>query len=178
MRQSKGKGETQYLIRSEDRNYSEFWNNASDVDDELKRVFYLTHKETGARRNKPLENMAYTTLSMIHARDALHTMKTVMICPQIRHHKADVETDQTTHTSVDGTHHERPPKSQTQPSSTVDSQNQNAIKGDNSSKRFLIDATFALIRQKSPERQKPRSIALQILPQETNNDKIKRLYTL
>jgi len=156
MRQSRGKGKTQYLIRWEDGNYPDTWTDDSNVNDELKRVFYLTHKETGARRNKPLEDTAYTTLSMIHARDALNTIITVMICPQIRPRKADVETDQTTHTSVDGTHQERPPESQPQPTSTVDSLNQNAIIGDKSSKRSLMDdATFALIRQKYPERQKP-----------------------
>jgi len=156
MRQSRGKGKTQYLIQWEDGNYPDTWSNASDVDDELKRVFYLTHMETGARCNKPLQDTAYTTLSMIHARDAVNTTTTIMIFPQIKPHKADVETDHKTHTLVYRTHQERTPESQPQPTSTVDSLNQNAITVDKNSKRSLMhDATFALIRQKSPERQKP-----------------------
>jgi len=43
MRQSNKKGKIQYLIRWEDRNYPDTWTNASDVNDKLKRVFYLTH---------------------------------------------------------------------------------------------------------------------------------------
>jgi len=40
------------------------------VKDELKRVFYLTHTKTGARRRRPLKNRAFSTLAMIQACDA------------------------------------------------------------------------------------------------------------
>jgi len=65
MRQSTGKGKLQYHFRWEDRNYPDTWSNAYDVNDELKRVFYLTHTKTGARRKRPLKNTAHATLATI-----------------------------------------------------------------------------------------------------------------
>jgi len=35
------------------------------VNDELKRVFYLTPTKTGARRKRPLESTAHATLATI-----------------------------------------------------------------------------------------------------------------
>jgi len=96
-------------------------------------VFYITHKEIGARRNKPLEDTAYTTLSMLHARDALNSITTIRRCPPIKSIQTDVETDQQTQTSVDETHQERKNERQIQPTSTVDSQNQNSMKEDKGS---------------------------------------------
>jgi len=65
MRQSNKKGNIQYRIKWEDRNYSDTWSNASDVNDELKRVFYLTHTKTGAKRKRVLESTSSTTLETI-----------------------------------------------------------------------------------------------------------------
>jgi len=54
----------------------------------------------------------------------------------------------------------------------VDSYNQNSIEGSKSSERNLMDdATFELIRQKTIKRPKSCRVALQILKQETKNDK-------
>jgi len=64
-RQSNKKGKIQYLIRWENRNYPDTWSNASDVNDELKQVFYLTHTKTGAKRKRPLESTSYVTLETI-----------------------------------------------------------------------------------------------------------------
>jgi len=65
MRQNNRKRKIQYLIRWEDRNYPDTWSNDSDVNDELKRVFYLTHTKTGAKRKRPLENTTDETLETI-----------------------------------------------------------------------------------------------------------------
>jgi len=47
VRQSTGKGKLQYLIRWEDPTAPDSWSDAADVNDEVKRVFYLTHTKTG-----------------------------------------------------------------------------------------------------------------------------------
>jgi len=65
MRQSNKKGKIQYLITWENRNYPDTWSNASDVNDELKRVFYLTHTKTGVKCKRPLESSAHATLATI-----------------------------------------------------------------------------------------------------------------
>jgi len=65
MRQSTGKGKLQYLIQWEDRTSPDTWSDASDVNDELKRVFNLSHTKTGARRKRPLQNTAHATLAII-----------------------------------------------------------------------------------------------------------------
>jgi len=65
MRKNNKKGRIQYLTRWEDRNYPDTWSNTSDENDELKRVFYLTHTKTGAKRKKPLESTAHATLATI-----------------------------------------------------------------------------------------------------------------
>jgi len=92
------------------------------VNDELKRVFYLTHTKTGTRRLHPLKNTEQPTLTF-----------------------------------------------------AVNSLNQNAMNGEKSSERSLMDdATFNLIQQKTPTKQNPRRKALQILQllQETKNTKM------
>jgi len=81
-----------------------------------------------------------------------------------------------TQSPADETHQTEPQEQQPQLTIAVDSLNQNAITEDKRSKHDLMDdATFNLIRQKTPERQKPRRIALQILEQETKNDRVRYL---
>jgi len=75
MRQSTRKGTTKYLVRWEDRNYPDTLTDASNVNDELKRVFYLTHTKTGARHRKPLDNTEHQTLAVIEAWDARHVIQ-------------------------------------------------------------------------------------------------------
>jgi len=65
MHQNNRKGKIQYLIRWEDRNYPDTWSNASDVNNELKQVFYLTHTTTGAKRKRPLKSTTHATLATI-----------------------------------------------------------------------------------------------------------------
>jgi len=52
--QSTGKGKPRYLIRWEDETAPDSWSDAVNVSDELKRVYYLTHTKTGAKRVHPL----------------------------------------------------------------------------------------------------------------------------
>jgi len=59
-RQRTVKGTVQYLIKWEDNNYPDTWTNASDVSDELKRVFYLTHRKMGVRRKTPIKEPTKT----------------------------------------------------------------------------------------------------------------------
>jgi len=68
MRQNNRKGKIQYIIRWEDRNYPDTWSNDSDVNDELKRVFYLTHTKTGLKQKRPLKNTAHATYATRHMR--------------------------------------------------------------------------------------------------------------
>jgi len=65
VRQSTGKGKIRYLIRWEDPTAPDSWSDAADVNDELKRVFYLTHTKTGSRRIHPLKNTEHQTLAVI-----------------------------------------------------------------------------------------------------------------
>jgi len=59
-RQRTVKGTIQYLVKWEDNNYPGTWTTASDVNDELKRVFYLTHTKMGARRKTPIKEPTKT----------------------------------------------------------------------------------------------------------------------
>jgi len=63
VRQSTGKGKIRYLIRWEDPTAPDSWSDAADVNDELKRVFYLTHTKTGSRRLHPLKNTEHPILT-------------------------------------------------------------------------------------------------------------------
>jgi len=65
VKQSTGKGEPRYLIRWEDAKAPDSCSDAADVSDELKRVFYLTHTKTGARRLHTLKNTEHPTLAFI-----------------------------------------------------------------------------------------------------------------
>jgi len=100
-----------------------------------------------------------------------------MSYPQVRPHQADVDTNQTKQTPADetdktGTHENEP-----QPTLALNSLNQDSMKLEKSSERSLMDdATFNLIRQKTPTKQHPRKEAqqiLQIVQQETKNNKMK-----
>jgi len=72
MRQSTGKGKTQYLIKWKNITAPDSWSDALDVNHELKRVFYLTHKKTGSKRVHPLYDTAHPTLAMILECNALN----------------------------------------------------------------------------------------------------------
>jgi len=75
MRQSTRKGTTKYLVSWKDSNYPDTWTDASNVNDELKRVFCPTHTKTGARRRKPLDNTEHQTLAVTEAWDARHVIQ-------------------------------------------------------------------------------------------------------
>jgi len=68
-RQRTVKGNIQYLIKWEDRNYPDTWTDASDVNDELKRVFYLTHTKGGTRRKIPIKDPNNTPVTNIQEED-------------------------------------------------------------------------------------------------------------
>jgi len=63
VKQSTGKGKPRYLIRWEDATAPDSWSDTADVSDKLKRVFYLTHTKTGARRIHPLNDTEHPTLT-------------------------------------------------------------------------------------------------------------------
>jgi len=65
IRQSAGKGMIRYLIRWEDPTAPDSWSDAANVNDELKRVFYLTRTKTGSCRVHPLKNTEHQTLAVI-----------------------------------------------------------------------------------------------------------------
>jgi len=65
VKQSTGKGKPKYLIRWEDATAPDSWSDAADVSDELKRVFYLTHTKTGAKRIHPLSDTDNPKLAII-----------------------------------------------------------------------------------------------------------------
>jgi len=50
IRQSKGKGKPRYLIRWEEPTAPDSWCDTINVNDKLKRVFYLTHTKTGSKK--------------------------------------------------------------------------------------------------------------------------------
>jgi len=75
VRQSTGKGKPQYLIRWEDPTAPDSWSDADDVNDELKRVFYLPHTKTGSKRVHPLEDTAHPTPAMIQECDELNLIQ-------------------------------------------------------------------------------------------------------
>jgi len=82
VRQSTGKGKIRYLIRWEDPTAPDSWSDAADVNDELKRVFYLTHTKTGARRLHPIKNMEQQTLAVIwELKDLVHNKQHSSIRP-------------------------------------------------------------------------------------------------
>jgi len=96
MRQSPRKGNTKYLVRWEDRNYPDTVTDDSNVNDELKRVFYLTHTKTGARRKKPLENTEHQTLAVIKtwdARDVIQDKNESLNQAEEHTHQASTEND-------------------------------------------------------------------------------------
>jgi len=68
-RQRTVKGIIQYLIKWEDSNYPDTWTNASDVNDELKRVFYLTHTKCGIRGKIPIKDPTNTLITNIQEDD-------------------------------------------------------------------------------------------------------------
>jgi len=64
------KGIIQYLKqKGEDTNYPDTRTNASDVNDELKRVFYLTHTKCGVRRKIPIKDPTDTMVTNIQEDD-------------------------------------------------------------------------------------------------------------
>jgi len=65
VRQSTGKGKLRFFIRWEDPTAPDSWSDSVDVNDERKRVFYLTHTKTGAKRVHPLEDTQNPTLTII-----------------------------------------------------------------------------------------------------------------
>jgi len=73
--QSNGKGKPRYLIWWEDPTVPDSWSDADDVNDELKRVFYLTHTKTGSRRVHPLEDTAHPTLAIIQECDEFNLIQ-------------------------------------------------------------------------------------------------------
>jgi len=81
--------QTQYFIQWEDRSLPDTWCNAADVDDNLRRVFYLTHTDTGARCNELLDDTIQTTLSIQNNR------KTRTRTGTTTHNDGDVSTNTT-----------------------------------------------------------------------------------
>jgi len=69
VRQSTGKGMPRYLVRWEDPTAPDSWCDAIDVNNELKRVFYLTQTKTGSKRVHPLEDSENPTLAVIEEHD-------------------------------------------------------------------------------------------------------------
>jgi len=65
VRQNTGKEKPRFLIRWEDPTAPDSRCNSIDVNDELKRVFYLTHTKTGSKRVNPLEDTENSTLAVI-----------------------------------------------------------------------------------------------------------------
>jgi len=65
VRQNTSKGKTKYLIKWANPDYPDTWTDASNVTDELKRRFYLTHTKAGTKRKTPLEDVNYQSLECI-----------------------------------------------------------------------------------------------------------------
>jgi len=65
VRQSTRKGKPRCLVRWEDTTAPGNWCDSADVNDELKRVFYLTDTKTGFKRVHPLEDKKHPTLAVI-----------------------------------------------------------------------------------------------------------------
>jgi len=53
VRQNTSKGKTKYLIKWANPDYPDTWTDTSNVTDEPKRRFYLTHTKTGTKRKTP-----------------------------------------------------------------------------------------------------------------------------
>jgi len=85
------KGLTQYLIKWEDTNYPDTWTNASDVNDELKRVFYLTHTKCGVRRKIPIKDTPQITYthSILPASATENDVQLQQECPTTNYHNED-----------------------------------------------------------------------------------------
>jgi len=63
------KGNTKYLIKWANPDYPDTWTDASNVTDELKRRFYLTHTKTGTKRKTPIEDVDYISLECLLTMD-------------------------------------------------------------------------------------------------------------
>jgi len=109
-----------------------------------------------------------------------NTTTTVMLCPQVRPHKADVETDQT---PTNETHHTKTQEQEPQPIIALDSQDQISMKNDKDSEPSMLSKStnndaLEIIRRRAEvirirKSKKTCRIAIQILQQETKNDKVR-----
>jgi len=59
------KSKQRYFIRWGDATAPDSWSDAVNVSDELKKVFYLTHTKTGAKRVHPIKKTKNPTLAVI-----------------------------------------------------------------------------------------------------------------
>jgi len=146
--QSNYKAKPQYLIQWEDRNLPDTWCDTSTVDDNFKRVFYLTHTETGKRRSE--NNTTYTTLSMTQ----ITMIPTQELQPKMAINTQNIsnQRDLMDDAIIDQIRQKNPVVHRPPTSTNGDSLN--------------------LMEHKKDKRPKPNKVAIQILQQKTKDDKI------
>jgi len=143
--------QTKYLIQWEDRSLPDTWCNAADVDDNLRKVFYLTHTNTGAIYNELLEDTIQTTLSI--------------------QNNSDIQVQEPQPTKTINTQNIRAPGDLSD-DAVFDSIRQKTP-GVQRSPILTTEASLNIIGQQKGKRTKPVRVAIQILQQDIKHDKIR-----